>query len=105
MALADAIQSLLDRAKLKKTPLTGRVASVSVGIYKGIPVLDLDHPEDCNAETDMNVVMNDTQDFIEIQGTAEGHPFSHDELNAMLVLAKKGINDLLASQQNALEQD
>jgi ribonuclease PH len=79
-------------------------ASVSVGIYQGIPVLDLDYPEDCNAETDMNVVMSDTGDFIEVQGTAEGHPFNQDELNAMLALAKKGITELLASQQAALAQ-
>ncbi len=103
VALADAIQSLLDRKELKENPLTGRVASISVGVYQGTPVLDLDYPEDCKAETDMNVVMNDTGDFIEVQGTAEGHPFSQDELNAMLALARKGITDLLASQQAALQ--
>jgi ribonuclease PH len=104
VALADAIQKLLDSNVLTKSPITGRVASVSVGIYKETPILDLDYPEDCNAETDMNVVMNDTENFIEVQGTAEGHPFSQDELNAMLALAKKGIGELLASQQAALEQ-
>ncbi len=104
VALADAIQSLLDSKKLDKNPLTGRVASVSVGIYQDTPVLDLDYPEDCNAETDMNVVMNDAGDFIELQGTAEGHAFRQDELNAMLALAKKGITELLASQQEALGQ-
>ncbi len=103
VALADALQSLRDNGKLDITPLTGRVASVSVGIYQGTPVLDLDYPEDCNAETDMNVVMNDKGDFIEVQGTAEGHAFSQDELNAMLALAKKGITELLDSQQAALE--
>ena len=103
VALADALQSLQDDNKLAASPLTGRVASVSVGIYKGTPVLDLDYPEDCNAETDMNVVMNDHGDFIEVQGTAEGHAFSQDELNSMLTLAKKGIEELLASQQAALE--
>ncbi|HSG12110.1 MAG TPA: ribonuclease PH [Gammaproteobacteria bacterium] len=103
VALADALQSLQDNNKLATSPLTGRVASVSVGIYKGTPVLDLDYPEDCNAETDMNVVMNDHGDFIEVQGTAEGHAFSQDELNSMLTLAKKGIEELLASQQAALE--
>ena len=103
VALADALQSLQDDNKLAASPLTGRVASVSVGIYKGTPVLDLDYPEDCNAETDMNVVMNDHGDFIEVQGTAEGHAFSQDELNSMLALAKKGIEELLASQQAALE--
>jgi ribonuclease PH len=104
VALADAIQSLLDKKTIQKNPLGGRVASVSVGIYKGIPVLDLDYPEDCNAETDMNVVMSDSGDFIEVQGTAEGHPFNQEELNAMLALAKKGILELLASQQAALAQ-
>ena len=105
VALADAVQSLLDSRNLTRNPLTGRVASVSVGIYAGTPVLDLDYPEDCNAETDMNVVMNDAGDFIEVQGTAEGHPFNQDELNAMLALAKKGIGELLADQRAALEQE
>ena len=104
VALADAVQTLLDDKLIEKNPLTGRVASVSVGIYKGTPVLDLDYPEDCNAETDMNVVMSDAGDFIEVQGTAEGHPFNQDELNAMLELAKKGISELTTSQQAALEQ-
>ena len=102
VALADALQSLRENGKLDEMPLTGRVASVSVGVYKGTPVLDLDYPEDCNAETDMNVVMNDAGDFIEVQGTAEGHAFSQDEMNAMLALAKKGITELLESQQAAL---
>ncbi len=102
VALADAIDSLLQQGDIKENPLTGRVASVSVGVYKGTPVLDLDYPEDCNAETDMNVVMNDDADFIEVQGTAEGHAFNQDELNAMLALAKKGITELLQSQQEAM---
>jgi ribonuclease PH len=104
VALADAVQSLLDNKVLDKNPLTERVASVSVGIYQGTPVLDLDYPEDCNAETDMNVVMNSTGHYIEVQGTAEGHPFDQDELNAMLTLAKQGIRALLASQQEALAE-
>jgi ribonuclease PH len=95
----------MDSRRLTRNPLTGRVASVSVGIFAGTPVLDLDYPEDCNAETDMNVVMNDAGDFIEVQGTAEGHPFNQDELNAMLALAKKGIGELLAGQRAALEQE
>ena len=105
VALADAIQTLLDSKVIDKNPLTGRVASVSVGIYKGTAVLDLDYPEDCNAETDMNVVMSDAGHFIEVQGTAEGHPFSQDELNDMLALARKGISELLAGQQQALAQE
>ncbi|MCK5383343.1 MAG: ribonuclease PH [Gammaproteobacteria bacterium] len=104
VALADAVQTLLDSKAIDKNPLTGQVASVSVGIFKGTPVLDLDYPEDCNAETDMNVVMSDAGDFIEVQGTAEGHPFNQDELNSMLALAKKGISELVISQQTALEQ-
>ncbi len=104
VALADAVQTLLDNGRLAASPLSGRVASVSVGIYQGTPVLDLDYPEDCKAETDMNVVMNDSGDFIEVQGTAEGHPFNPEELQAMLALAKKGIAELLAGQQAALEQ-
>jgi ribonuclease PH len=103
VALADAVQSLIDGGKVNSNPLTGRVASVSVGIYQRTPVLDLDYPEDCNAETDMNVVMNDAGQFIELQGTAEGHAFSRDELNAMLGLAEAGIASLLASQRSALD--
>jgi ribonuclease PH len=104
VALADAVQTLLDSKAIDKNPLTGQVASVSVGIFKDTPVLDLDYPEDCNAETDMNVVMSDAGDFIEVQGTAEGHPFNQDELNSMLALAKKGISELVISQRDALEQ-
>jgi ribonuclease PH len=104
VALVDAVQSLLDHKVLSRNPLIGRVASVSVGIYQGTPVLDLDYPEDCGAETDMNVVMNDAGQFIEVQGTAEGHPFNHAELDAMLALARKGIEQLLTEQRQALER-
>jgi len=103
IALADAIQYMLDKKLIKKNPLFGKIASVSVGIYNGSPVLDLDYAEDSNAETDMNVVMNDAEAFIEIQGTAEGHAFHSHELTAMLELAKKGINELLEMQQKAIE--
>jgi len=103
VALVDAIASLLDKKALKKNPITGQVASVSVGIYQGAPVLDLDYPEDCSAETDMNVVMNGSGDFIEVQGTAEGHPFNQGELDAMLALARQGIDQLLAEQRRVLE--
>ncbi len=102
VALADAIASLLKDGTLNETPLTGSVASVSVGIYKGTPILDLDYPEDSNAETDMNVVMTDSGQFIEVQGTAEGHPFSETEMQAMLALAKKGIAELCEHQKAAL---
>ncbi len=104
VALADAIAGLRREGALAGDPLRGRVASVSVGIYRGTPVLDLDYAEDCNAETDMNVVMNDAGAFIEVQGTAEGHPFTGEELNAMLALANKGIGELLAAQQAALAE-
>jgi len=103
IALADAIQFLLDNNKIKKNPLLGNVASVSVGIYQGTPVLDLDYDEDSNAETDMNVVMNDTEAFIEVQGTAEGHAFKKSELDDMLALAQKGIAELVALQNKAIE--
>ncbi len=103
VALADAMQTLVDKRLLRRNPLHGQVASVSVGIYRGTPVLDLDYPEDSEAETDMNVVMNDAGAFIEIQGTAEGHAFRRDELNAMTELAEKGVAELVVHQRNALE--
>ncbi|MEW6038450.1 MAG: ribonuclease PH [Pseudomonadota bacterium] len=103
VALALAVQRLLKSRKIKVNPVHGQVASVSVGICQGVPVLDLDYAEDCDAETDMNVVMNDAGAFIEIQGTAEGHAFRRDELDAMLRLAETGIADLLLHQQEALE--
>ncbi len=102
VALALAISHLLENRRLRKNPLHGQIASVSVGIYRGTPVLDLDYREDCEAETDMNVVMNDGNAYVEIQGTAEGHPFRKDELQAMLVLADKGISELLDHQRQAL---
>ncbi len=105
VALADAIKHLMDKGVLKSNPLKAHVASVSVGIYQGTPVLDLDYPEDCNAETDMNVVMNEQGDFIEVQGTAEGHPFSRDELLNMLDLAQGGIFTLIEAQKQALAEN
>ncbi len=102
VALALAVEKLLQEHKLGKNPLHGRIASVSVGIYRGVPILDLDYQEDCEAETDMNVVMNDEGAYVEIQGTAEGHPFHKDELQAMLALADKGIGELLEHQRQAL---
>ncbi|MNW02636.1 Ribonuclease PH [compost metagenome] len=77
---------------------------MSVGVYKGQPVLDLDYAEDSDCDTDMNVVMNDGGGFIELQGTAEGHAFRRDELDALLVLAEKGIRELFDAQQAALTQ-
>ena len=104
VALAEAINGLLADGLLEENPLTGSVASISVGIYNGTPVLDLDYPEDSNAETDMNVVMDNQGRFIEVQGTAEGHPFTREELDNLLELARKGVNELAHLQQEALAQ-
>ena len=87
---------------IPKNPLYGQVAAVSVGIYRGAPVLDLDYAEDSEAETDMNVVMNEAGNFIEVQGTAEGHAFTNDEFGAMLELARKGIEEIIVEQDAAL---
>jgi len=102
VALMDACAHLLNKGLIKSDPVHGQVAAVSVGIFENTPVLDLDYPEDSNAETDMNVVMNDGGAFIELQGTAEGHAFRRDELDAMLGLADKGIRELMAAQTKAL---
>lgn len=102
VALQDAMTSLVKQGKLKKNPIYGQVASVSVGIYQGTPVLDLDYVEDSAAETDMNIVMNDAGQFIELQGTAEGHAFRREELDAMLFLANKGIREIMEAQNRAL---
>lgn len=104
VALHDAVDYLLKKKKIKKSPLHGQVASISVGIYQGTPVLDLDYAEDSTAETDMNVVMNDAGAFIELQGTAEGHAFRADELQAMLDLAGDGIKTLMVKQHEALAE-
>ena len=102
VALADAVDALRRRGVLKGSPLHGQVAAVSVGIVGGTPVLDLDYEEDSEAETDMNVVMNNGGAFIEVQGTAEGHAFRRNELDALLNLAAAGIGELCALQSQAL---
>ncbi|MFZ1387202.1 MAG: ribonuclease PH [Thiolinea sp.] len=102
VALQDAMAALIKQGKLKKNPIYGQVASVSVGIYQGAAVLDLDYVEDSGAETDMNVVMNDAGQFIELQGTAEGHAFRREELDTMLLLANKGITEIMEAQNRAL---
>lgn len=102
VALVDAVQKLMSKKTLKRDPIHGAVAAVSVGIFDNMPVLDLDYPEDSNAETDMNIVMNDGGGFIEVQGTAEGHAFRRDELDSLLTLAEGGIRDLLQAQRDAL---
>ena len=92
------------RREISKDPIFGAVAAVSVGVYRGVPVLDLDYAEDSSCDTDMNVVMNDGGGFIELQGTAEGHAFRREELNDLLALAEKGIGELLSAQREALER-
>jgi ribonuclease PH len=103
VALVDAVQYLRRKKLVKKNPLYGQVAAVSVGIYNGRPVLDLDYAEDSEAETDMNVVMNEAGGFIEVQGTAEGHAFRRAEMDQMLDLAQAGIRQLMALQREALD--
>lgn len=102
VALHDALSHMHQQGMIKKMPEFNFVAAVSVGIYKNTPILDLEYVEDSSAETDMNVVMNQQGQFIEIQGTAEGHPFNQDELSDMLGLAKTGISQILAAQQQVL---
>jgi ribonuclease PH len=102
VAIADAFKKMQADGLVKESPMKEMIASVSVGIYQGVPVLDLDYPEDSNAETDMNVIMTENGGFVEVQGTAEGDTFSRKELNSMLELAEKGITELSVLQQTAL---
>jgi ribonuclease PH len=103
VALSLAARLLVDDREIRTSPIHGQVAAVSVGIVDGTPVLDLDYTEDSEAETDMNVVMNEAGGFIEVQGTAEGHAFQRAELDRLLDLAGAGIRELLAAQAAALE--
>ncbi len=103
VAMSLAIHKLLEKGLLSESPVLHGVGSVSVGIYQGHPVLDLDYAEDSTAETDMNLVMNEQGDFIEVQGTAEAAPFSMTEMNAMLALGQKGIAELIHLQKTCLE--
>lgn len=102
VALHDAISTLLTSGKLTESPLKQAVAAISVGVYKGQPVLDLDYIEDSDCDTDMNVVMTADGGFVEVQGTAEGEPFSRDAMNAMLDLAAHGIGQLITKQKEVL---
>jgi ribonuclease PH len=102
VALCDAIAVLRKRGDITRDPVLGAIAAISVGVYQGQPVLDLDYAEDSNCDTDMNVVMNDGGGFIEVQGTAEGHAFRREEMDAMLTLAGKGVAELVAMQRIAL---
>ena len=102
VALVDALSWMRTKGLLKTNPLKHMIAALSVGIYKGTPIADLEYLEDSDAETDMNVVMTDTGHLIEVQGTAEGEPFSFDEMQAMMELAKDGLRELFDEQKSAL---
>ncbi|HKA44731.1 MAG TPA: ribonuclease PH [Burkholderiales bacterium] len=102
VALHDAVNFLLRRETIDSSPIRDFVAAVSVGVFEGTPVLDLDYAEDSACATDMNVVMTGSGGMVEVQGTAEGAPFSRGELDAMLALADKGIRELIAAQRAAL---
>jgi ribonuclease PH len=104
VAVYDALRWLRERGMLEKQPVNDHVAAVSVGIYQGMPVLDLDYVEDASCGTDMNVVMTGSGAFVEVQGTAEGAPFSERDMQAMIKLAAKGIGELVALQKHTLEQ-
>ena len=104
VAAHDAVSFMLEKKLIAVSPIRDFVAAVSVGVYEGIPVLDLDYAEDSACDTDMNVVMTGSGGIVEVQGTAEGHPFSRDELNAMLDLAQQGIRQLISAQKTALKQ-
>ena len=102
VALLIAMQKLCKDRKLKTNPVHGQIAAVSVGIYRGVPVLDLDYEEDSQAETDMNVVMNEAGRFVEVQGTAEGHAFTREELDTLLELASAGVSEIIEAQNVAI---
>ena len=102
VALQIAMNRLVADKQLKASPLHGSIAAISVGIYRGTPVLDLDYDEDSQAETDMNVVMNDAGKFVEVQGTAEGHAFDREEFDALLSLASKGVAEIIDAQSAAI---
>ena len=104
VALHDAVNGLMQQGLVRENPLKDFVAAISVGIFEGVPVLDLDYVEDSACDTDMNVVMLGSGHFVEVQGTAEGHPFSREEMDALLELAKSGIAQLIEMQRTALAQ-
>ena len=105
VALSDAVNWMLEKGLITENPIIDQVSAISVGVSGGVPVLDLDYVEDSTSGTDMNVVMTSSGRFIEIQGTAEGAPFSESELNAMLALAKKGCSEIHEAQREALAED
>lgn len=102
VALHDAVSKLLEKKAIKAFPLHGQIAAISVGIYQGTAVCDLDYAEDSNAETDMNVIMNEAGGFIEVQGTAEGHAFRREEMDSLLNLAVAGIEEIQQAQRDVL---
>ena len=104
VALHDAVSGLMQQGLVQQNPLKDFVAAISVGIFEGVPVLDLDYVEDSACDTDMNVVMLGSGHFVEVQGTAEGHPFSREEMDALLELAKSGIAQLIEKQRSVLAQ-
>ena len=103
VALQDAVAGLLKNGQIARSPVRDSIAAVSVGVYEGAPVLDLDYLEDSGCGTDMNVVMTGSGGMVEIQGTAEGEPFTREQMNSMMELADKGIRELVAAQKAALE--
>ena len=103
VALHDAVQHMLDNKMISSSPIVNQIAAISVGVYKGTPVMDLDYIEDSDCDTDMNIIMNDKGGYIEVQGTAEGDAFNHDDLLAMTGLAKKAIDELFEHQDNAIK--
>ena len=105
VALQDALSSLLNSGKITRNPMRERVAAISVGVFKGMPVLDLDYAEDSQCDTDMNIVMTESGHFIEVQGTSEGAPFSRETLNQLLDLAEGGIRTLFDFQRAAPERE
>lgn len=102
VALLIAMQKLCKARKLKTNPVHGQIAAVSVGIYRGVAVLDLDYEEDSQAETDMNVVMNEAGRFVEVQGTAEGHAFTREEFDTLLEMASAGVSEIIEAQNGAI---
>jgi ribonuclease PH len=102
IALYEACEKLVQAGKLPANPIRDHVAAVSVGIYQGSPVLDLDYPEDSNCDTDMNVIMTGKGGIVEVQGTAEGEPFTREQMNMLMDLAQMGIGQLVAAQESAL---
>ena len=102
IALYEACEKLVQAGKLPANPVRDHVAAISVGIFEGSPVLDLDYPEDSNCDTDMNVIMTGKGGIVEVQGTAEGEPFSREQMNVLMDLAEMGIRQLVAAQESAL---